>query len=229
MNILGFESSEGKLSVAFLRDEVLGFSKKISVSGMQAELLVPTINEVLQKNKVDYADIDYLTLTRGPGSFTGIRVGLAAAEAMCLLTKVKVISFTNFDLYKYRLESRYQHNLKSFDFLYIILNAYGMQYYVQVFDVKNNSFSPHFLLDEGEILKKIEIKKRILCSGNGILNVSLAEKIINYDNVLATPMSISAIHLVYLACLKEKEKDFSSSLYPLYIKSPSVSVRPPLV
>jgi tRNA threonylcarbamoyl adenosine modification protein YeaZ len=57
----------------------------------QAERLFPAIAELLERNAVTYADLDRVAVTTGPGSFTGVRIGLSAARGLGLALNIPVI------------------------------------------------------------------------------------------------------------------------------------------
>ena len=62
--------------------------------------LMPMIVEALAKAKCDFADIDRIAVTRGPGSFTGVRVGLAAARGIGIASGKPVVGIDRFSIYK---------------------------------------------------------------------------------------------------------------------------------
>ena len=64
----------------------------------QAEHLVPLIEDILSKSKTDIKDIARIATTRGPGSFTGVRIGLATARTLGLALSVPVLGFSTLEL-----------------------------------------------------------------------------------------------------------------------------------
>jgi tRNA threonylcarbamoyladenosine biosynthesis protein TsaB len=57
----------------------------------QAERLFPAIAELLARNRVAYADLNRVAVTTGPGSFTGLRIGLSAARGLALALNIPII------------------------------------------------------------------------------------------------------------------------------------------
>ncbi len=91
MLILAFDTSVAACSVALWRDgHVLAAAREVMEQG-QAEALMPLIESVMNQGSVKYADLDRVAVTVGPGSFTGVRVGLAAARGLGLATGKPVI------------------------------------------------------------------------------------------------------------------------------------------
>lgn len=82
--ILAFEASTNQLSVAVYADGMIRAMKLAEAAFGQAASLVPLAISVLAEAEVDFAMISHVAAGRGPGSFTGLRVSLAAAKGICL-------------------------------------------------------------------------------------------------------------------------------------------------
>jgi tRNA threonylcarbamoyl adenosine modification protein YeaZ len=87
MNILAVDTSFGKCSVAVLCDNKIKSSKFENENSKQAESLISLCSEALYECNLNYNDIDYFVATIGPGSFTGIRIGVSALKAMSYASK----------------------------------------------------------------------------------------------------------------------------------------------
>jgi tRNA threonylcarbamoyladenosine biosynthesis protein TsaB len=84
MIILGIDASLDACSVAIVRDgRTLAHFHEPMTRG-QAERLAPMVREAAQQAGVTFAQLDRITVTTGPGSFTGVRVGLSFARALAL-------------------------------------------------------------------------------------------------------------------------------------------------
>jgi len=91
MKILAFDTSNGALSIALLEDQKVLEFVNIQENGKQAEMLVPLIEEVLHRQKIWYNDLDLIATTKGPGSFTGVRIGLACARTIKFAANLPLI------------------------------------------------------------------------------------------------------------------------------------------
>jgi tRNA threonylcarbamoyladenosine biosynthesis protein TsaB len=95
MKILAIETSAAACSAAFSSDGVVRERTEPMARG-HAERLVPLIGEVLADAGAAYADLDLVAVTVGPGTFTGMRVGLAAARGIALATARPCLGVTSF-------------------------------------------------------------------------------------------------------------------------------------
>ena len=84
MLILAFDCSGPGCAVALWRDGAVLAAERRAMERGQAEVLMPMIEEIMERAHVRYTAIDRLAVTVGPGSFTGVRVGLAAARGLAL-------------------------------------------------------------------------------------------------------------------------------------------------
>ena len=82
MNILALECSAGPVSAAITQDGKILSSTFSNVKVTHSETLIPMVENVLSAAKLDIKDIDCFALANGPGSFTGVRIGIAAVKGM---------------------------------------------------------------------------------------------------------------------------------------------------
>ncbi len=98
MHLLAIDTALGDCSAAILIDDDRGRQRLHKVSRSigrgHAEQLMDVLAATLAAAKITYADIDRIAVTVGPGSYTGLRVGLATARALALVLSVPVIGVT---------------------------------------------------------------------------------------------------------------------------------------
>lgn len=99
MKVLGLDSAGSQCAVAVLDGERVAAARAEAMAHGQAERLVPLIAETLMAAGIAPAALDLIAVTTGPGSFTGIRIGLAAARGLALATGRTVIGIGVFDAY----------------------------------------------------------------------------------------------------------------------------------
>lgn len=99
MNILAIDTTNKKLSVV-LRKNYIDYYEQIQ-SDKHLITLLPTIDLLMDKAQLSMKNIDIIAVCVGPGSFTGIRIGVATAKGLCESREIKTIPINNFELIAY--------------------------------------------------------------------------------------------------------------------------------
>lgn len=96
MRVLAIDTALEACSAALLdtHETALIASKSRPMTRGHAEALVPLIAEMMAQTAIDFSHIDRFAVTTGPGSFTGLRVGIAAARGMALAAGKPVVGLT---------------------------------------------------------------------------------------------------------------------------------------
>ncbi len=97
MLVLGIETSGLEGSVAIVRDEIcLGKKNLNQVGRRHAQALVLEIGELLRAHSLTPRDVELVAVSRGPGSFTGLRVGMVCAKTFAYATGCRFIAVDTF-------------------------------------------------------------------------------------------------------------------------------------
>ncbi len=96
MLVLGFDSAGAGASVSVLRDGAVVAARAAAMERGQAEILMPMIADTLADARVEATDLDLIGVATGPGSFTGLRIAIAAARGLALATGVPAIGVSRF-------------------------------------------------------------------------------------------------------------------------------------
>lgn len=96
MNILALDTTTSACSVAVMTDEVMIGRSEVMERG-HAEALLPMIKAVMNEASMGFPEIDALGVTVGPGAFTGLRIGLAAARGMALAAGIPCVGVTSLE------------------------------------------------------------------------------------------------------------------------------------
>ena len=96
MNLLGIESSSRKLSV--------GLMKKDSLSELHSEKINDTANslprlskKIINNASLSFENLDAICISSGPGSFTGLRVGMSYAKGIAMALDIPIVPVSTFD------------------------------------------------------------------------------------------------------------------------------------
>ncbi len=135
MLIMALESATQGSSVAVWQTgKILASCRQDNMTRSQAEMLVPMVKEALGKARILFADINLFAVTVGPGSFTGVRVGLATARGLGLATARPVAGVTTMETVAWTVSTK-QGSDRNYCGRYILvaLETYRAAFYVQPF------------------------------------------------------------------------------------------------
>ncbi|MBX3506762.1 MAG: tRNA (adenosine(37)-N6)-threonylcarbamoyltransferase complex dimerization subunit type 1 TsaB [Parvibaculum sp.] len=97
MILLAFDTAQGALSAAIMDGEGVLVSSFEPRTRGHAEALMPLLETMLAEAALGFADLDALAVTVGPGTFTGLRVGLAAARGLALARSLPLVGVTTLE------------------------------------------------------------------------------------------------------------------------------------
>ena len=92
--VLGFDTSQAHCAAALLRDGAVLAEAREAMARGQAEWLFPLLGALLSDARLGFGDVDAIGVCTGPGTFTGARVGVAAARGLALALGVPAIGVT---------------------------------------------------------------------------------------------------------------------------------------
>lgn len=138
MLILSTDTSLPLMSVALMRDAALLGSIAIEGKGSRNEKLLPAVDWLLTEAGVDRHDIDLFAVTRGPGSFTGVRIALATMQGFALALSKPVCAMSTHEAIALG-EASLDHPL---DRVLVYDDAGRGEHYVTLFEGDREAFAP---------------------------------------------------------------------------------------
>ena len=141
-NILACDTALGGMSVGVVTREAK-VTRRIETAREQAALLVPLIRETLEEANLSFADLDLIVSSTGPGSFTGLRIGLSTARSLALALDKPARGVSTLAVVARQTQTR--------DKRAVLLETKRRDFYVQVFDEKARPLGKPQAL-EGEAL-----------------------------------------------------------------------------
>lgn len=155
MNILGINTSDGKCSVV-IKTKNTSYTNKHK-NHHPVEKLFITIESVMKKAKISVDNINAIAIVVGPGSFTGIRVALAAAIGIQKIINKPIVSLNALELFAFS-----KRRIKSSKYIVSIIDANKNQFYFQIYNTDIQPISQAILIDLPSLLEKIsKIKEDI--------------------------------------------------------------------
>ncbi len=97
MKILGLDTSTDICGIALTEDKTLITEFRSNIKRAHAEKIIHAIDRVLSDVNLKPDEIDGIAISIGPGSFTGLRIGLAAVKGLALATNLPVVSVPSLD------------------------------------------------------------------------------------------------------------------------------------
>ena len=151
MLVLAADTSLPILSVALVSDGVLIGAMALEGKGSRNEKLLPAIDWLLTENSIDRRAIDLFAVTRGPGSFTGVRIGLATIQGLALALGKPVCTMSTHEAVGHGEDGRVS----------VIDDAGRGELYVSTFEDGRETAAPHIgPLPEGRIIRVAEFLQR---------------------------------------------------------------------
>ena len=202
MLLLSLDTSANYVSVALVSEvRTFAFLEEEMERG-QAESLMPMIENVLQKAHKTMADIQGIAVTVGPGSFTGVRIGLAAARAFGLALGVPVYGVTCFEVWAYHLGRACK----------VVLDSKRDDYFVQSFDNDGRA------TDEPSIQSTEKLKSELPFVAVGTGAQALSEEIGCEAVIKISPIAVAAARIAL------SRLDNPMPPKPLYMRDADVTV-----
>ena len=164
MKILGFDTAMGACSAALWSDGDIVARRFALLQRGHAEVLVPMLEEVrADAGGLAYQDVDYIAVTVGPGTFTGIRVGLATARGLGLAAARPVVGITTLEVIAAAAMVAESEN---FDVTLAVIDARRDEVYAQAFDSRAEPLWPPALLSLEAAAERISEGEALL-AGTG--------------------------------------------------------------
>lgn len=214
MKILYLETSSKNCSVAISDNEkLLCLTEEVSENYKQSESLHTFVEWALEGAGISVQDIEAVSLGKGPGSYTGLRIGSSSAKGFCYGLKVPLIAVNS-------LESMIEPFLgQNYDLVIPLVDARRMEVYTAVYDGKmGNEVSG----TEAKILDETSFKefknKKVIFVGDGALK---AREILQLpDAEFNAAIYPSAQYLIKKTMEKIRDKAFEDIAYfePFYLK-----------
>ena len=212
--ILNLETATTNCSVCVARGGVvLAIKEHNTPNYSHAEQLHVFISEVLKEADIEMGGLDAVAVSKGPGSYTGLRIGVSAAKGLCYALDIPLISIPTLESMAHQVKDR------DTDVIIPVLDARRMEVYSAVFDRLGHQIreTRAEIVNEASFVEYQDIDKVLLVgSGAEKCEELLSVENFNYDNNIIP----SAAQMAHLSELKFNNDNFEDVAYfePYYLK-----------
>lgn len=216
--ILQIETATTVCSVALAHQGKLIALRERNERNVHAEVITIFIDEVMKEAGITYADLDAVAVSCGPGSYTGLRIGVSTAKGLCFASNKPLIAVET-------LESMAAGVIAAglagdAQLLCPMIDARRMEVYTALFDLNGSNIEPTnaAIIDESSFAHQLAGQK-ILFFGDGA--EKCREALGGSANALfLADFTNSAAHLTTIAQQKFEAKQFEDVAYfePFYLK-----------
>lgn len=211
MKALSIDCAVSRLTISAKNDDKI-FTSIYDIGMKQSESIVPGIDYVLEKVLLSPSELDYTAITLGPGSFTGLRLGISAVKAIELAYNVPVYGISTLTMHAYCF--------KDFELpVLAAIDANKNKYYANLSD-KNKTILEDGDWDTDIIIKNVKkIKKVIVCGpdANKLKDIIIAQnkkiKILTPKTNIVTAEALFSIAEDMISQNQPGIKDFDGPLY----------------
>lgn len=205
LNVLSIETSIGKCSVALSGgafEDYLEADKQF----VQSEQLFPLIEELLKRNSLDYKDLNVIACSLGPGSFTGVRIGIAAARGINkVFQNIKLLGVSTLELMVSELQLPVAEKK-----LLAVLGASGGDLYAQDFNSNGIALGQIYLLPQ----KDLESLDAMLITDKA-----------SFSHARGFAVNLTALSVLnrIKQIIAEGKEEAYQNFWPIYTKEPNIT------
>lgn len=213
--ILLLETSAASLSAALSVNGTVTVKRVCTEPRQQASLAAPMVKEVLEEAGIPVSGCDAVCVSKGPGSYTGLRVGVSTAKGLCFGAGIPLLSVGTLDIL---VQPVIQDGPKDLKYIVPMIDARRMEVYTAVFSPQGKQLSPV----EARVIGPESFEKEladgpVLFVGDGAMKCKEVITSLNARFQEAAPL---AENMAALAQQAFEQKRFEDLAYfePFYLK-----------
>jgi tRNA threonylcarbamoyladenosine biosynthesis protein TsaB len=216
---LYIDTSGEKATVAMSNDHHVLALEENSMANTHASFVQPAIQKIMQSSGMTMQSIDAVVVTMGPGSYTGLRVGLASAKGIAYALGKPLIGISTLKLLaKHAITHLKIMSQNASMQIFSMIDAKRMEVFGAIYkpDLTTLLSEQAIVLDEPYMQKLLE-NGPLLCIGNGAVKI---RELMTAENLYCSDDQYNMADLTNLALEKWAEKDFEDIAYsrPSYLK-----------
>ncbi len=185
-----------------------------------SEKITNFIREVMEVGRINYTQLDAVAVSKGPGSYTGLRIGVSTAKGICYAADLPLMAIDTLEAMAYGMKMKLGSQLGENDLLIPMIDARRMEVYAAIFDTNLNKINDTaaLIIDE-QSFEDLRKDHHLWLFGDGAPKLNKVFE--NQPNIsVVDGFKPSAAFMLPLAEKALKEQDFVDVAYfePFYLK-----------
>lgn len=201
MITLFIDTSTESLTIALFKDDVLLSTSTVS-SGEHSKYAMPILEQIFKENNIKPNKVNKIMVINGPGSFTGIRIGVTIAKIYAWTLNINIVPISSLKAYAI--------SNKGYDYYVSIIDARRNYVYAGIYDKDYNNVIKESYISKDELVDKINSLNNALIIGDTTLGsfpvISNKIDVVNIYNYFKNDFGINA-HMVNPVYLKKTEAE----------------------
>ena len=213
--ILNIETATHICSVALSENGKTIALKESHEDKTHAELLTVFIDDILNENKLQARDLSAVAVSEGPGSYTGLRIGVSVAKGLCYGLKIPLISVSTLGAMANGIKDEFKDNT----LLCPMIDARRMEVYTAIYNTQLELKEPiHAKIIDANSFEDYLLENQMVFFGTG--SEKCRTEIQHTNAIFSDKISVSAQHMTSLSYQQFLKKEFEDVAYfePFYLK-----------
>jgi tRNA threonylcarbamoyladenosine biosynthesis protein TsaB len=219
MTILAIETATDICGTALVRDHAVLSQKTLSEKNIHSEKLLPMIDEILKEAAVQFQNVNAIAVSIGPGSFTGLRIGLSAAKGLAMAASLPLILVPTLDAMALEFHRK---NPDTGAVICPLIDAKRDEAFFSFYSIQNDlpfRKSDYEIASAQTIIQKAKIYPLVIFVGEGagkIKSAASQQRDFQFRNdIVCSAVSVALLAEAKFSELKTEEY---SMLEPLYLR-----------
>jgi tRNA threonylcarbamoyladenosine biosynthesis protein TsaB len=214
LNILALSTTSSSGSIAIYKEDHISYINHLDIKVTHSERLLPQIEAGLKNSKITISDIDLIVIANGPGSFTGLRIGLATAKGLCMSHNIPLLPVSTLEL----LANNVVHSNRN---ILAIIDARMKEVFTALYSPEMDIIVPETNAKPEDFLKLIKEPVIIVGDGAKEFKKEIIESGIDHifcNEHFSIPLASTLISIALQRKIPEYNFTIISELEPNYLR-----------
>lgn len=215
--ILNIDTATENAMISIAENSIVLRSAASTNQKDHATFLQPAIKQLLKECNLTLNQINAISITAGPGSYTGLRVGMSSAKGLCYALKIPLITLSTLEVMSLSVINNYPKN-EGHNLFCPMIDARRMEIFTALYDDQlNEILSPFAIILSSHFMNDQLQNNKIIFFGSG---AGKCASFIKNENALFVHTEVNCDAMATLSYSKFVQSEFADLPYaePLYIK-----------